>query len=348
MSSQESISKLWLVMPVLLFIVFVFILIIIPGNAILINSNNNYFGTTGNFAYGQQQPNQMNPNNIANSLEIQSIPSKKVHVGDIDITYKTFGKGDAILLISGSGNVMDVWPSSMLQELSSNHTVIIFNNRGVGNTTSGTRPFSIQQFANDTVGLLDALKIQKADVLGFSMASFIAQELTLMHPEKVNRLILYGASCGGQESIPQSPEVVRALSDFVNNRTRDVETFLSVTFPSEWIKARPNYLETIPKSAEIVPSTTLVKQFNAVENWLDTNWSGVCSQLSNISKPTLIITGTEDVAVPAANSIILAQKIPGAWLVQIKDAGHGLMYQYPDKFNKVLQTFLSTTTTIPS
>ena len=348
MSSQESISKLWLVMPVLLFIVFVFILIIIPGNAILI-SNNNYFGTTSNFAYGQQQqPNQINPNNITNSLDIQSIPSKKVHVGDIDIAYKIFGKGDAILLISGSGNVMDIWPSSLLQELSLNHTVIIFDNRGVGNTTSGTRPFSIQQFANDTVGLLGALKIQKADVLGFSMASFIAQELTLMHPEKVNRLILYGASCGGQESIPQSPEVVRALSDFVNNRTRDVETFLSVTFPSEWIKAHPNYLETIPKSAEIVPSTTLVKQFNAVENWLDTNWSGVCSQLSNISKPTLIITGTEDVAVPAANSIILAQKIPGAWLVQIKDAGHGLMYQYPDKFNKVLQTFLSTTTTIPS
>ncbi|MDQ4022449.1 MAG: hypothetical protein M3224_01830, partial [Thermoproteota archaeon] len=108
MSSQESISKLWLVMPVLLFIVFVFILIIIPGNAILI-SNNNYFGTTGNFAYGQQQPNQMNFNNIANSLEIQSIPSKKVHVGDIDIAYKIFGKGDPILLINGYSQSMDNW-----------------------------------------------------------------------------------------------------------------------------------------------------------------------------------------------------------------------------------------------
>ncbi|HEX6029017.1 MAG TPA: alpha/beta hydrolase [Nitrososphaeraceae archaeon] len=313
-------------------------------------SNNYYFGITSNFAYGQQQPkNQMNSNNITNPLDIQSIPAKKVHVGDIDIAYKILGKGDPILLISGSGNVMDVWPSSMLQELSSNHTVIIFDNRGVGNTTSGTRPFSIEQFANDTAGLMDALKIQKADVLGFSMASFIAQQLTLMHPEKVNRLILYGTSCGGQESIPQSPEVVKALSDFVNNRTQDVETFLSVTFPLEWIKSHPTYLETIPKSAEIVPSATLVKQFNAVENWLDTKWSGVCSQLSNISKPTLIITGTEDIAVPAANSIILAQKIPGAWLVQIKDAGHGLMYQYPEQFNKVLQTFLSTTTTtIPS
>jgi pimeloyl-ACP methyl ester carboxylesterase len=231
----------------------------------------------------------------------------------------------------------------MLQELSFNHTVIVFDNRGVGNTTSGTRSFSIQQLANDTVGLLDALKVQNADVLGFSMGSFIAQEITLTHPEKVNRLVLYGATCGGQESIPQSPEVVRALSDVVNNPTHDVETFLSVTFPPEWIKVHPDYLESFPKSAEIVPSSTLVQQFNAVEKWLDTNWSGVCSQLPNISKPTLIITGTEDVAVPAANSLILVQKIPAAWLVQMKGAGHGLMYQYPKEFSSILLTFLSTT-----
>jgi pimeloyl-ACP methyl ester carboxylesterase len=63
---------------------------------------------------------------------------------------------------------MDAWEPSLLKELSSNHTVIIFDNRGVGNTTIGTKPFSIRQFANDTVGLLDALKIQNADVLGFS------------------------------------------------------------------------------------------------------------------------------------------------------------------------------------
>jgi pimeloyl-ACP methyl ester carboxylesterase len=241
----------------------------------------NFFDTTAAVAYDNKLD-QMR-SNITHSIDIQNIPAKKVHVGDIDIAYKTFGKGDAILLISCSSNVMDVWPSSMLQELSSNHTVIIFDNRGVGNTTSGTRQFSIQQFANDTVGLLDALKIQKADVLGFSMASFIAQELTLMHPEKVNRLILYGTSCGGQEGIPQSPEVVKAISDFVYNRTQDVEAFLSITFPPEWIKAHPDYLETIPKTTEIVPPDTLVQQFNAVENWLDTNWNGVCSQLPNIS-----------------------------------------------------------------
>jgi hypothetical protein len=66
--------------------------------------------------------------------------------------------------------------------------------------------------------------------------------------------------------MPQSAEVVKALSDFIYNRTQDVEAFLSVTFPPEWIKAHPDYLETIPKTIEIVPLDTLVQQLNAVEN----------------------------------------------------------------------------------
>jgi pimeloyl-ACP methyl ester carboxylesterase len=74
-----------------------------------------------------------------------------------------------------------------------------------------------------------------------------------------------------------------------------------------------------------------------------TNWTGVCEELTKISNPTLVITGTDDVIVPTANSLIIAGKIPGAWLVQIKDAGH-VPLQYPDKLDKVLQVFLSTTT----
>ena len=78
MLSHESISKLCFAKPLALFIVFAFVLII-PGNAILlfISSNNNYFGTTSNFAYGQQQPNQMNFNNITNSLDIKAYHQKK-------------------------------------------------------------------------------------------------------------------------------------------------------------------------------------------------------------------------------------------------------------------------------
>jgi predicted membrane protein len=164
--------------PVLITIVF--FVILITSGAILTTTNN--YVSIINFAYGQT--NQTNTNN-ANPLNIQNIPIKKVHVGDIDIAYKTFGKGEPFLLISGAGNKMDDWEPTTLKNLSTNHTVIIFDNRGVGKTTPGTKPFSIQQYVNDTVGLLYALRIQKADVLGFSQGSFTAQELTLTHPEKV-------------------------------------------------------------------------------------------------------------------------------------------------------------------
>jgi hypothetical protein len=87
------------------------------------------------------------------NFHIANIVAKKINVGDIKMAYKTFGNGPPIILVSGSANVMDVWPSYFLQELSKNHKVVIFDNRGVGNTTAGTKPFSIVQFANDTAGL---------------------------------------------------------------------------------------------------------------------------------------------------------------------------------------------------
>jgi pimeloyl-ACP methyl ester carboxylesterase len=326
-----------------LFIAFAFLLII-PGTAILI-SNNNYSGTT-NLVYGQ--PNQMN-SNATNSLNIQNIPVKKVHVDDIDIAYKTFGKGDPILLISGVPLVMDAWPSSILRELSSNHTVIILDNRGVGNSTSGTKPFSIQQFTNDTNGLLDALKIHKADVLGFSMGSEIAQQLAVTHPEKVNRLVLYASSCGGKESVPPSPSSsnigkgILSNPGILKNPTQVTQAFLPLLFPQKWIANNPNFvpkfLTMIRMLKEIDPPTTFARQIEAA-----VSWTGSCNQLAKISNPTLVITGTDDAISPSANSLIIAGKIPGAWLVQINGAGHGLMFQYPDKFSNILQTFLSTTT----
>src|SRR5713101_2753105 len=142
MPNHESITKLWVVTP--LFIAFAFLLII-PSTAILISNNRN-FGTA-NLAYGQ--PDQMN-SNITNSLIIQNIPIKKVHVGDIDVAYKTFGKGDPILLFNGASDGMNAWDPSLLKSLSSNHTVIVFDPRGIGNTTIGSKPYTYQQLANDT------------------------------------------------------------------------------------------------------------------------------------------------------------------------------------------------------
>lgn len=103
-----------MVMPV--FVAFAFLLII-PSTAILISNNRN-FGTA-NLAYGQ--PNQMN-SNITNSLNIQNIPAKKAHVGDIDVAYKMFGKGDPILLIPGASDGMSAWDPSFLKTLFKSHS----------------------------------------------------------------------------------------------------------------------------------------------------------------------------------------------------------------------------------
>jgi pimeloyl-ACP methyl ester carboxylesterase len=311
---------------------------------------NSYFGTTTNLVYGQLD--EINPN-VTNSLNIQNIPVKKVHVGDIDIAYKTIGKGYPILLISGATGDMNSWDPSTLKSLSSNHTVIIFDNCGVANTTTGSKAFSIQQFANDTVGLLDALKIQKANVLGHSLGGIVAQQLAVTHPEKVNRLILVSTTCGGKDSIPPSPQLVKLGRDlgnkFLNNipiTPQEIKLTMSISLGPAWIKLHPNSLDTIPKAEDLfpgIPLHTLEQQFKVVENWRATNWNGICDELSKISNPTLIITGTDDVPMASANSLVIAGKIPGAWLVQIKDAGHALPAQYPDKLNRVLQTFLSTT-----
>jgi hypothetical protein len=115
--------------------------------------------TTINRVYGQQ-PDQMDLLNITDSsANIQNTSEKKVQVGDIEIAYKMSGKGDPILLISGGSADKNAWDPSFIDDLASNHSVIVFDNRGVGNTTIGSNPYTMQQLANDTAGLLDALKI---------------------------------------------------------------------------------------------------------------------------------------------------------------------------------------------
>ena len=135
-------------------------------------------------------------------------------------------------------------PHYSLQLAATNHTVIVFDNRGIGETTVGTKPFSIEQFANDTAGLLDALQIEKADVLGASLGSFIAQELTLNYPQKVDRLILHAGYCGGNEAVyasGQALETIMTLSSpqILRNMTAEEQAMIlaQIMFPPEWLEA---------------------------------------------------------------------------------------------------------------
>jgi pimeloyl-ACP methyl ester carboxylesterase len=268
---------------------------------------------------------------------LDNIPSQHIRVGDISIAYKQIGKADAkpIILITGGGATMDMWNPLLLEKLiSTNYRVIIFENRGVGESTAGTKDFSISQFANDTSSLLDALNISKADVLGWSLGGFIAQQLALTYPNKVDNLILYATSCGGPNDRPTPPELMQIVTNnslSPQERTQKVLPFLFL--PASWFKAHPDYPNYFHIPRETTSYQILQKELKAA-----TTWRGTCNLLSNTTQPTLIIVGADDDAAP--DSLTLAEKIPGSWFIRIGTAGHGLMYQHPDVFNRLLITFL--------
>jgi pimeloyl-ACP methyl ester carboxylesterase len=286
-------------------------------------------------------------------LNIQDIPAKKVQVGDIEIAYKMLGKGDPILLFNGASDGMDAWDPSFPRILSSNHTVIAFDSRGLGNTTSGSKPYTYQQLANDSAGLLDALKIPKADVMGYSLGSYIAQQLAIMYPDKVNSLVLVGSSCGGKDHTPKPLEFLKLQSEIVNKSLNNVSIsqeemkgLVSASLGSGWIRLHPESLENIPTLQQAKPGLSpdaINNQYNVGKHWEDNpNWSGACDELAKTARPTLVITGTDDNNYqPYVNSLKIVEKIPGAWLVQIKDAGHAVMDQYPEEIGKIVNTFLS-------
>ena len=260
---------------------------------------------------------------------------RRVQVGDIEIAYKIFGKGDPVVLIHGYGGSMDIWDPKLLEALAENHTVIVFNNRGVGNTTVGLKQYSIEQLADDTAGLLNVLGINKSSVLGWSMGGMVAQEFALNHPDKVNKLILYSSTCGGNESLLPEKEVLDTFSNKTGTPTERIARLMPLLFPEEWQKAHPNYQTAMPRNTQVTPNQTLNVALDAA-----LNWGGTCNQLQQIDQPTLVIIGTDDKMMLPSNSLTIAERLPDAWLIQIDGGGHGLMYQYPESVGKMALTFL--------
>jgi pimeloyl-ACP methyl ester carboxylesterase len=167
------------------------------------------------------------------------------------------------------------------------------------------------------------------------MGGFIAQQLALTYPDKVDNLILYTTSCGGPNDRPTPPEVMQIITNTSMSQEERMQKLAPLFFaPANWFKAHPDYLNyfRIPKEFPI-PQQIHLQQLDAAATW-----TGTCNALSSITQPTLVIVGTDDDAAP--DSLTLAEGIPGSWLIRIRDAGHGLMYQHPDEFNMILMTFL--------
>ena len=258
-----------------------------------------------------------------------------VKVEDISMGYRVFGSGCPLLLIMGYGSTMNLWESSLITKLASRFKVVIFDNRGTGISTTGTKPFSIEQFCEDTAGLMDATGITQAHVLGWSMGSLIAQELVIRYPSKVNKLILYSTYCSA-EMFPPSLEIIQQLTDMTGTPEERGMRFISTLFPGIWIQNNGRRIgEIFFRPMGNLPEETLQQQSGAIDEW-----NGSEGRLGEINHPVLLITGTEDCLVLPQNSHFMKEKIPNAQLDQIGNGGHGLMFQYPDIFCEKVVTFL--------
>jgi pimeloyl-ACP methyl ester carboxylesterase len=258
-----------------------------------------------------------------------------IQVGDIHMSYRIYGNGYPLVMIMGYGNTMRLWDPMLIRSLSSYYKLIIFDNRGMGDTGTGQRPFSIEQFADDTAGLMGALDIRQAHVLGWSMGALIAEEVALRHPGKVNKLILYAVHCNAN-LFPSTPEVIQKLTDMSGSPKERGMRFISTLFPPDWLRSNQERIKEIfYRPLGSIPPETMNKQSMAIGKW-----KGCCDRLGEIKNSALIITGADDILVPPQNAHYLAGKIPNAQLVLYENGGHGLMFQYPEKFSEKVIDFL--------
>jgi pimeloyl-ACP methyl ester carboxylesterase len=276
------------------------------------------------------------PQSVPPQPDITKTEIKTVPVGDITIAYKEIGSGDPLILIMGYSGAMDLWDTRVVNMLARQYRVIIFDNRGMGRTTSSDTEYTIRLFAADTAGLMDARGIKKAHVMGWSMGTLIAQELTLDYPDKVDKLILYAGNTGGKEALPPSPEVIAVLENTTGTEREIGERFFKELFPPAWLKENPDPSIYFPKITSMNPAGNVKRQAAAI-----VAWNGSYSRLVGMKQPLLLITGDQDVLTPPGNSLIIAQNVPHSWMVRIRGGGHGVMYQYPDAFAGIVSSFLS-------
>lgn len=153
------------------------------------------------------------------AVDAQGRAIYQVEGNGIRIGYKLIGSGEPLLLLTGLGCTMDRWTPEFLAEASGKHQLIVMDNRGMGYTTDNGEPFSYRLFARDAISLLDALGVEKTNVLGYSQSSVTTQNLLLYHPERVNKAVVHATSIDGKAvaavfqkiALPDNPTVKKQI-----------------------------------------------------------------------------------------------------------------------------------------
>jgi pimeloyl-ACP methyl ester carboxylesterase len=246
----------------------------------------------------------------------------KVRVNDIQMYYEESGEGFPLVMIMGLGANLDWWDPVMIQSLSRNFKTIMIDNRGAGRTEVSDKEYTIRLFADDTAGLMDALGISRAHVLGISMGGMIAQELALNFPQKVEKLVLCSTFCGGEKAVQPSEETLSTLmrGGTTSSAEEAARLTLSICLTKEFMDKNPDYAEAMTQRILKNPISpeAFQRQLGAVMSF------STFDRLPRIEALTLVMNGRQDILVPPENGLILAKRIPNAKLVLLGKSAHAL------------------------
>lgn len=264
----------------------------------------------------------------------------KVHANGIDIYYEITGEGPPLLLIAGLGYGTWMW-REMTPGLAAHCQVLAFDNRGAGRTDKPDGPYDVHMLAADAAGLLDELGIARAHVMGHSMGGFVAQELALSRPDRVDKLILSATNFGGPNHIPVTPEAMAVLTDRSGDPVELVKRGIEVACAPGFAEAHPDAVEELIayRLSNPVPPAQYQAQLAVGLGLLDAD---ACfeQRLKALDAPTLILFGEHDRVVPPGNAELLAREIPHSVVEILPAAGHLFPIEVPGEAVRAVLAFL--------
>jgi len=236
------------------------------------------------------------------------------NVNGIRMYYAIYGKGrgSPLLLIHGGMGNGDIWGFEV-PELAKTHEVIVADSRGHGRSTRTDQPFTYHLMAEDYVALLDTLKVDKVALVGWSDGGIIGIDIAIHHPERLTKLFAHAANVT-PEGLISDPD----LTAFANSGDRGERDYkrLSPT-PNDY----PAFKAAIEKMWATEPHYT-------------------AEELKSIKVPTAVVVGEHDEFIRPEHSKYIADSIPDAKLIILKDVSHLVIYQDPDQYMKAIEDFV--------
>jgi pimeloyl-ACP methyl ester carboxylesterase len=272
------------------------------------------------------------------------LPNQRVSAADgIEYTYRDTGdSGVPLVLLQHFRGNLDNWDPALIDALASTRRVVTFDNAGVGGST-GTTPDTVDGMAHDAIAFLAAMEFSQVDLLGFSIGSFVAQEIALMRPALVRRLVLASSAPQGAGGMHGwAPEVIGAIGTPETSPDAYLDVFFSRSASSR--QAGKEVLQRMYSRTkdrdEATTWATREAQYDAVCTWGIPNHA-LLQRLSAIDMPVFVANGDSDPMILPHYSYLLAGLIPQARVKIYPDSAHGFLFQHHAEFAADTEAFLA-------